>query len=89
MVYETRWEEAGRFKRESPNGWIIHTFIVSPPNERVNWERTNIQVAKALNGSHVIDVGDDEPLMLAYTKQINSDASISFIGNAIKYCIRN
>jgi hypothetical protein len=49
-----RWEEAGQFKRENPNGLIIHNFIVSPPNGEVNWERyiasgTNIQVAKKLD----------------------------------------
>jgi hypothetical protein len=49
-----RWGEAWRFRLENPNGLIIHTFIVSPPNGDADWWHfietgTNIQVAKALD----------------------------------------
>ena len=46
-----RLQEAAQFKRDNPNGQIIHQIIVHPPNGEPNWERyirsgTNIQVAK-------------------------------------------
>jgi hypothetical protein len=46
-----RLEEAAEFKRDNPNGRIIHHIIVHPPNGEPNWERyiasgTNVQIAK-------------------------------------------
>jgi hypothetical protein len=45
-----RLQEAAQFKRDNPNGQIIHQIIVHPPNGESNWERfitsgTNVQVA--------------------------------------------
>jgi hypothetical protein len=45
-----RIQEAARFKRDNPNGQILHHIIVHPPNGEPNWERfiasgTNVQVA--------------------------------------------
>ena len=46
-----RLQEAAQFKRDNPNGRILHTIVVRPPNGEPNWERyiasgTNVQVAK-------------------------------------------
>jgi hypothetical protein len=44
--------DAQRFRRENPNGLIMHWIIVDPPDGEPNWERyiasgTNIQIVKA------------------------------------------
>jgi hypothetical protein len=46
-----RLQEAAKFKRDNPNGQILHQIIMHPPNGELNWERfiasgTNVQVAK-------------------------------------------
>ena len=43
--------KAAHFKRDNPNGLIIHHIIMHPPNGEPNWERyiasgTNVQIAK-------------------------------------------
>ena len=48
---EKRLQEASQFKRDNPNGQILHNIVVHPPNGGPNWERfiasgTNVQVAK-------------------------------------------
>jgi hypothetical protein len=45
-----RLGEAAQFKRDNPNGRILHLIVVRPPNGEPNWERliasgTNVQVA--------------------------------------------
>ena len=45
-----RLQEAAQFKRDNPNGRILHIIVVRPPNGEPNWERfiacgTNVQVA--------------------------------------------
>jgi hypothetical protein len=45
-----RLQEAAQFKRDNPNGRILHQIVVHPPNGEPNWERliasgTNVQVA--------------------------------------------
>jgi hypothetical protein len=47
-----RLKEAAQFKRDNPNGRIIHHMIICPPNGEPNWERyiasgTNVRIAKA------------------------------------------
>jgi hypothetical protein len=34
-----RLQEAAPFKRDNPNGQIIHQIIVHPPNGEPNWDR--------------------------------------------------
>jgi hypothetical protein len=46
-----RLQEAAQFKRDNPNGRILHQIFVHPPNGEPNWERfiacgTNVQVAE-------------------------------------------
>jgi hypothetical protein len=46
-----RFQEAAEFKRDNPNGRIIHQIILHPPNGEPNWESfiasgTNVQVAR-------------------------------------------
>jgi hypothetical protein len=45
-----RLQEAAQFRRDNPNGLILHSIVVHPPNGEPNWERfiasgTNVQVA--------------------------------------------
>ena len=47
-----RLQDAAQFKRDNPNGQIVHYIIVHPPNGEPNWESfiasgTNVQVANA------------------------------------------
>ena len=34
-------EEAERFRRDNPNGLMIHHVIVHPPNGESDWERVS------------------------------------------------
>jgi hypothetical protein len=36
-----RLEEAERFRRDNPNGLMIHHVIVHPPNGKLNWENVS------------------------------------------------
>jgi hypothetical protein len=36
-----RLEEAGRFRRDNPNGLMIHHVIVHPPNGESDWEHVS------------------------------------------------
>jgi hypothetical protein len=47
-----RWKEAEQFRRDNPNGLLIHHIVMSPPNEETDCRRyieagTNIEIAEA------------------------------------------
>jgi hypothetical protein len=36
-----RLEDAERFRRDNPNGLLIHRRIIRPPNGELNWENVS------------------------------------------------
>jgi hypothetical protein len=41
-----RLEDAERFRRDNPNGLILHHLIVHPPNGKLNWENVSTEERK-------------------------------------------
>jgi hypothetical protein len=41
-----RLEDAKRFRRDNPNGLIIHRRIIHPPNGKLNWKNVSTKERK-------------------------------------------
>ena len=74
-----RWKEAEQFRRDNPNGLIVHHIIMSPPNGEPNWQRyieagTNIETAKAQSSER-------SSLLSAMTQRIDAETATLQRGN--------
>ena len=41
-----RLEDAERFRRDNPNGLLIHRRIIHPPNGKLNWKNVSTKERK-------------------------------------------
>lgn len=74
-----RWKEAEQFRRDNPNGLIIHHIVMSPPNGDPNWRRyieagTNIETSKA-------QVSERSSLLSAMIQRIDAETATLRRGN--------